>query len=190
MRHMDKEHRNGGSRKAWMPLLLLALVAGCPLGAKGPGHLDGFEASAGFSGFKLKPGEGPAQNLDGVFLGGRAGWGGPWSVEVILWRQTGTDAKGVDLRQWGLQAGPRYTWNLGRELDAFAHALVGGHRLEATQGLARDHETSPGLSLGLGLDWRLDSRWALRAGADGIQTRYASRDQRSFAVSLGAAFRW
>lgn len=150
------------------------------------------EVAAGWSAFQLKPPPGGThQRLAGGFLSGRLDlWGSPWSLDMDLSSQTGTDADGVYFKHRMFLAGPRYTWPLQRKLDLYAHVLGGCGSLQANGAGQSDRTLHGALTAGLGLDLHLSGSILLRGQADGVMTGYTGSAQWNPRYSLGMAFRF
>lgn len=85
--------------------------------------------------------------------------------------------------------GARYRWELPRNIEIWAHALVGGsHYVPQT---SYGTEGALGYELGGGVDINThNSRWSYRVGADMIGTRYFSTYQFSPKISAGIVYKF
>jgi hypothetical protein len=92
-----------------------------------------------------------------------------WRLVADLSAHSGAFA-GADLTQTTLMGGLRRVFHPGRRIEPFGQGLVGGSRssstFESVDGPLRSTQTSWGGALGVGADYRLTPRWALRGQAD------------------------
>jgi hypothetical protein len=147
---------------------------------------DGADVSLGYS--FLRAGE---ASLDGWLLSGSF----PVRPSVRLAAEIGGHYgafAGARLRQISFLAGPRVVGHAGGRLRPFGQALVGGShttsRFEAASLSAGD--TAWGGALGIGTDYRVARRWALRGQADYLLLHSGGGWDADPRLSLGAAYRF
>lgn len=165
-------------------LLMIALAGVTQLNAAGP-----LEGSMGYSAYRLRSTTGTSRTLDGVFLGGAWHLNPSWSLEGTVAMHAGTEAEVVQLRQWMILAGPRYTLPTMGKFRGFAHFMVGRAELDGSSGPATDQSISFVYGPGLGVDYSVNSLLSLRCQGDLSVTRYVDRTQRNLGLSLGVVIR-
>lgn len=166
-------------------LLALAGVLAAGLGRPAQAQVPPTELFLGFASFHLRPAHGTDQHLNGFSLGARFSRSQAWSLELTGSRQTATEADSVDLLQESLMAGPRYSHAWNDRWQGFAHLQAGLTRLDAHRNPDNDYSNSLVLAPGVGVDFALDSRFALRAQEDYVYTRYAGVAQHNACFTLG-----
>jgi len=177
-------------RKDHLHRIIAAAAVLCALaGTRVLAQAPALELTLGFSSFHERPSSGADQKLDGFVLGFRHSIDATWSLEAALNRQTGTEGGGVDMRQWGAMAGPRYSRTFHPRWQAFGHVLAGFQQLSARQGEASDKKNSLVLAPGVGVDFALNRNVSLRAQEELVLTRYAGVNQRNTAFYLGIVLR-
>ncbi|WP_005031359.1 outer membrane beta-barrel protein [Holophaga foetida] len=147
-----------------------------------------WECTAGYSAFRLSS-SGSAQTLDGITVGGALQVKGPWSFEASFSKHAGREADYVDLDQWMVLAGPRYTLPAFGRWQAFAHLMVGRGQLNGSTEFDSAQSASLVYGPGLGVDFVINSGLALRCQGDFLTTRYADKTQQNQSLSLGIVLR-
>ena len=170
-------------------LLTLAALACSAQGGLLLAQTPAPELSGGFSSFRLRPKEGFDERLNGLELGGRYGLTPAWSIEGALSRQTGATEGGVQDRQLGILAGPRYSWSITPRWQVFTHFLVGREQFSASLGNLAVQGASLAFGPGVGMDFAISRQISLRAREDFIVTHYAGHFQGSPSLFLGLALR-
>ena len=97
---------------------------------------------------------------------------------------------GADLEQLTFLAGPRMTWRSGR-LTPFAQVMAGVSRSTAALpgGAFSDSTTGFGLAPGVGADYRLTGRWAVRGQAELVVLKAAGVWDKDPRLGVGAVYR-
>jgi hypothetical protein len=183
-----------GSRRGWAAVLTLLSAAAPSASESAPARrtarpsspADGADLSFGYS--YLRAGE---ASLNGWLLSGSV----PVRPKVRLVADLGGhygSFAGASLRQISFLAGPRVVGHAGRRLRPFGQALVGGShttsKFEAASLSAGD--TAWGGALGIGTDYRVARRWALRGQADYLLLHSGGGWDADPRLSLGAAYRF
>jgi len=163
---------------------MLALACSIQMQAAGP-----LEGSMGYSAYRLRSTTGTSRTLDGVFLGGAWHLNPSWSLEGTVTMHAGTEADVVQLRQWMVLAGPRYTLPAMGKVRGFAHFLVGRAELDGSSGPAADQSISVTYGPGIGMDYAVNALLSLRCQGDLSVTRYVDRTQKNLGLSLGVVIR-
>ena len=129
-----------------------------------PAREGGTDLSASYS--FLRAGE---ASLNGGDVSASFRFRGPWRVVADLSLHSGSFA-GADIRQTTLMGGLRRPFGGGGRWRPFGQGLLGGSRsrssFEGVDGPLTSSQTAWGAALGLGTDYRLTPRWALRGQGD------------------------
>jgi outer membrane protein with beta-barrel domain len=97
----------------------------------------------------------------------------------------------ADLSQLTFLAGVRYSpARPGDTLAPFAHALLGGARINTTVSDTSSSNGAWGGALGAGVDYGLNRRWAARAQVDLLVLRSGGVTDKDPRISLGAVYRF
>ena len=183
-----------GSRLARSTFVLLGSLAFARAGESAPAHRAARPASAAagadlsFGYSYLRAGE---ASLNGWTLTGSVPVRPSVRLVADLGGHYGSFA-GASLRQISFLTGPRLMAPAGRRLRPFGQALVGGShttsKFEAASLSAS--ETAWGGALGIGTDYRVARRWALRGQADYLLLHSGGGWDADPRLSLGAAYRF
>ena len=183
-----------GSRRGWAAVFTLLSAAAPSASESAPARraarpaspASGADVSLGYS--HLRAGE---ASLHGWQLSGSVPVRPSVRLVADLSGHYGSFA-GARLRQMSFLAGPRLVWHAGRRLRPFGQALVGvSHttsRFEAASLSAGD--TAWGSAVGIGTDYRVARRWALRGQADYLLLHSGGGWDADPRLSLGAAYRF
>jgi len=163
---------------AWTLGLILLAPAGGPAGP---------DVSASYS--FLRAGE---ADLHGVDLAGVFPFRPKWRLLADVSLHSGSFA-GAHLKQTNFLAGARRRLGAGGTWQPFAQAMLGvarsTNRFEGSDVLIAI-QTSAGGSLGVGTDYRLSPRWALRGQADYLILHSSAGWDGDPRLSVGVAFRF
>ena len=183
-------------KAAWTVVLILLLpdVAGAgaaararPAARPGAGGSTGPDVSAAYS--FLRAGE---AHLHGADFSASFRFRPPWRLLADLSVHSGSFA-GAHLKQTNFMAGARRLFSPGRHWQPYAQAMLGGarstSRFEGTDVLISS-QTSWGGALGLGTDYRLSPRWALRGQADYLILHSSGGWDGDPRLSVGLAYRF
>jgi hypothetical protein len=183
-----------GSRRAWAAAFAL-LSAATPSAsesaparrpARASSSASGAELSFGYS--YLRAGE---ASLHGWQLSGSVAARPSVRLVADLSGHYGSFA-GAELSQISLLAGPRLVGPAGRRLRPFGQALVGvSHTTSKFEAASLSSgDTAWGGALGIGTDYRVARRWALRGQADYLLLHSGGGWDGDPRLSLGAAYRF
>src|SRR5271163_746516 len=84
--------------------------------------------------------------------------------------------------------GPRFRWSARKGIEVWAHALVGGSHF--TPQTPAGSQQAFAYELGGGVDLPFKPRWAIRLGADALNTSYFNTHQYSPVAHAGLVFRF
>jgi len=142
-------------------------------------------------------------NVSGLGIGGEWPLAGPLDLTVEGTRQAGL-ARGEDLAEVAVLAGPRFTFRRGRRFVPFLHGkagLVRSRRQVKIFGLAIGpdgvcngscpSETGVAFEAGGGFDLRLDEKWGIRlVQIDYRFTNLVTDESARQRVSAGLVYAW
>jgi opacity protein-like surface antigen len=158
----------GGPQALWAAAVLLFLPPAAFAAKPPPPRRPPPKASVAstgpdvFVGYSyLRSGE---ANMNGWELTGSFPFRGSLRLLADLSGHYGSFA-GADLSQLTFLAGLRLAWHEGRRLRPFGDVLVGGSRIKSTFDVLSSSTTAWGGALGLGADYGLSGRWAVRGQA-------------------------
>ena len=148
----------------------------------------GTDVSASYS--FLRAGE---ASLNGADVSASFPFRRDWRLAVDLSIHSGSFA-GADLTQTTLMGGLRRVFRPGRHWQPFGQALLGGSRssstFESVGGPLHSRQTSWGGALGVGTDYRLTPRWALRGQGDYLLLHSSAGGDADPRLSVGVVYRF
>lgn len=156
--------------------------------AAAPAREGGTDLSASYS--FLRAGE---AKLNGAGVSASFRFRGPWRLVGDLSLHSGSFAA-ADIRQTTLMGGLRRPFRGGRRWQPFGQGLVGGSRSRSTfdsvDGPLTSSHTAWGAALGVGADYRLTPRWALRGQGDYLFLHSGAGWDADPRLSAGIAYRF
>jgi hypothetical protein len=181
-----------GSRRGWVAVFTLLSAAAPSASESAPAHRAARPASAAagadlsFGYSYLRAGE---ASLNGWLLSGSVPVRASVRLVADLGGHYGSFA-GASLRQVSFLAGPRVVGHAGRRLRPFGQALVGvSHTTSKFEAASlRASDTAWGGALGIGTDYRVARRWAVRGQADYLMLHSGGGWDGDPRLSLGAAY--
>jgi len=158
-----------------------------PAARPGAGDPAGPDVSASYS--FLRAGE---AHLHGADFSASFPFQPKWRLLADLSVHSGSFA-GAHLKQTNFMGGARRLFSSGRHWQPFAQAMLGGARSTSkfeSSDVLISSQTSWGGSLGLGTDYRLSPRWALRGQADYLILHSSGGGDGDPRLSVGLAYRF
>lgn len=148
-----------------------------------------WQATAGYSFFRFYVVPGLTVNTNGLNLG--LAWypGGKWVAGEGQIIGTFGSVFGESARYVQAMGGPRFRWSAPHGLEIWGHGLVG--RAHEHPQTIFGNQGAFAYEVGGGVDFNVhQKRYALRAGADMIGTRFFNTYQYSPEVSIGFVFKF
>jgi opacity protein-like surface antigen len=153
-----------------------------------PARETGTDVSASYS--HLSAGE---AGLNGADVSASFPFRRAWRLAADLSVHSGSFA-GADLTQTTLMGGLRRVVRPGRRWQPFGQALLGGSRASSSfasvDGSLHSSQTSWGGALGVGVDYRLTPRWAVRGQGDYLLLHSSAGWDADPRLSVGVAYRF
>jgi hypothetical protein len=177
----------------WIVVVLLMLFAGGALDAlaqvpAGGKELPPIDLFGGYSYQRLNSTYGRDAALNGWATDAQVNVNRSFALATSFSGGYGNQL-GADLRLYTFLAGPRLTYR-GNGANVFAHALLGGARLNASAAGIPDTSTSFAAVVGGGVDLKLSRCTAVRLfQTDYLVTRLAGNTQHNFRFSTGIVLR-
>jgi hypothetical protein len=173
-------------RRIFLPVLLLAMIA--PLSAIAQ-DFPKAEIFGGYSYFRANPEKVNLNGWNASITGNLTHWFG---VEADVSGHYASLSNFVDVNSYLYTAGPRFVYRTGR-IDPFAHFLIGASRAGSNSFGVEDSDYALAAIIGGGADFKLSRRFAARAQADYVMTRFdtgfGDERQNNFRFSAGLVLR-
>jgi hypothetical protein len=153
-----------------------------------PPREAGTDVSASYS--FLRSGD---ANLSGADVSASFRFRRAWRLAADLSVHSGSFA-GADLKQVNFMGGVRRVFRSGRRWQSFGQGLLGGAHssstFESVDGSLRSSQMSWGGALGVGADYRLSPRWALRGQGDYLLLHSGAGWDADPRLSVGIVYRF